>query len=410
VLELLRASGHASAKSLRRRDRRSPVVLLRSFRDDGLTVVEVDVEKQNERELEQTIAVQAMRFGPFITIGRPGELRRGTAARDYFRMDAWQDSARQWMSDARLIVIVLGETPGLEWELRTALLDGHAGKLIMVAPPSFKGGDAHRRWQSAAATFADTPWQAAAEQADLSNALAVVLAPDGRILIIEALRRERNRLELAFNIAAWSLLSRAVERLPISLAPPADQQRAASEDVIVSSELAELKNLARSGEPNAQYRYAAKLWNGDEIPKDEAAAVVWFRKAAQQRDADAENMLGIAYAAGRGVPQDHSEAAAWYRKSAKRGTSVAQYNLAACLENGKGAEKDEAEAAYWYGKAAESGDADAMLRLGRMLENGRGVKRNARAALDWYRRATKAGNTAALEDERRLSGAKPRSS
>jgi hypothetical protein len=39
--------------------------------------------------------------------------------------------------------------------------------------------------------------------------------------------------------------------------------------------------------------------------------VLWFRKAANQGDADSQYMLGRAYSAGEAVPQDHAEAYFW---------------------------------------------------------------------------------------------------
>jgi uncharacterized protein len=42
----------------------------------------------------------------------------------------------------------------------------------------------------------------------------------------------------------------------------------------------------------------------------------WYRKAADQRDARAQNNLGLAYANGRGVSQDYIEAYKWFNGAA----------------------------------------------------------------------------------------------
>ena len=55
------------------------------------------------------------------------------------------------------------------------------------------------------------------------------------------------------------------------------------------------------------------------VKQDHAEAVRWYRKAAEQGDADAQCMLGVAYENGRGVKQDASEAVWWYRKAAEQG-------------------------------------------------------------------------------------------
>ena len=48
--------------------------------------------------------------------------------------------------------------------------------------------------------------------------------------------------------------------------------------------------------------------NGKGVPQDYAEAVKWYRRAAEQGDAYAQNNLGLMYANGKGVPQDYAEA------------------------------------------------------------------------------------------------------
>ena len=44
----------------------------------------------------------------------------------------------------------------------------------------------------------------------------------------------------------------------------------------------------------------------------------WWRKAAEQGEASAQEELGTAYFFGDGVQRDHSEAAKWFRKAAEQ--------------------------------------------------------------------------------------------
>ena len=62
------------------------------------------------------------------------------------------------------------------------------------------------------------------------------------------------------------------------------------------------------------------------------------------------------YEQGKGVPQDYKEAAKWYRKSAEQGDADAQDKLGLMYYNGQGVPKDYKEAVKWYTKAAEQGD------------------------------------------------------
>ena len=67
--------------------------------------------------------------------------------------------------------------------------------------------------------------------------------------------------------------------------------------------------------------------NGEGVVRDPKKAAEWYRKAAEQGYAEAQNNLGLLYAGGRGVAKDEAKAVEWYRKAAKQGHEAAQYNL-----------------------------------------------------------------------------------
>ena len=50
-------------------------------------------------------------------------------------------------------------------------------------------------------------------------------------------------------------------------------------------------------------------------------------RSAEQGDVTAQFDLGLMYATGEGVPQDSVEAVAWYRKAAEQESAAAQNNL-----------------------------------------------------------------------------------
>lgn len=81
-------------------------------------------------------------------------------------------------------------------------------------------------------------------------------------------------------------------------------------------------------------------------------AVKWYRKAAAQGDAEAQNYLGTCYAQGEGVPKDMVEAVKWSRKAADQGYADAQYNLGFAYAQGKGAQKDTVEAYEFFNLAS----------------------------------------------------------
>jgi TonB family protein len=139
---------------------------------------------------------------------------------------------------------------------------------------------------------------------------------------------------------------------------------------------------------------------GRGVAKDDAEAVKWYRRAADQSDARAQNHLGHMHADGRGIAKDDAEAVKWYRKAAEQGLAAAQYNLGLHYAEGRGLEKDDAEAVKWYRKAAEGRHATAAKHLGDMYARGLGVRMDSSEAEKWYRIAAALGDReAALTGE-----------
>lgn len=88
-------------------------------------------------------------------------------------------------------------------------------------------------------------------------------------------------------------------------------------------------------------------------------AAEWYRKAAEQGDAEAQFNLGNAYDTGEGVPKDLGKAIEWYRKAAEQGNAKAQNNMGAAYHDGEGVPKDLVRAHMWFNLAAASGEDGA---------------------------------------------------
>ncbi len=91
-----------------------------------------------------------------------------------------------------------------------------------------------------------------------------------------------------------------------------------------------------------------------QVEQDDAEAVKWFRKAAQQGLADAQFQLGAMYDKGRGVKQDAAEAVEWFRKAAEQGFADAQLGLGAMYERGRGVKQDRVETYAWWNLAVKT--------------------------------------------------------
>jgi TPR repeat protein len=144
----------------------------------------------------------------------------------------------------------------------------------------------------------------------------------------------------------------------------------------------------------AQHRLGFCYQNGEGVEQDEAEAVKWYRKAAEQGHSQAQINLGICYDNGQGVEEERTEAMKWYRKAAEQGHSEAQFNLGICYDND--VEMDVAEAVKWYREAAEQGHSQAQFCLGSAYKFGEGVDKDEAEAVKWYRKAAEQGTRPAI--------------
>ena len=142
-------------------------------------------------------------------------------------------------------------------------------------------------------------------------------------------------------------------------------------------------------------------------PQNDALAVEWWRKAADQGYAQAQSNLGVMYREGRGgLPQSDALAVEWYRKAADQGYAEAQYNLGVMYELGQGGlPQSDALAVEWWRKAAHQGEALAQYNLGAAYANGQGVPQNFPEALRWQSQSTCSRRRAGGCDRSDRSGA-----
>ena len=112
------------------------------------------------------------------------------------------------------------------------------------------------------------------------------------------------------------LLSAAVFQLPA-------QQNEADRKV-----LAEIRAGADKGDAKAQYELGGAFFSGTlGVAKNKAEAVKWYRKAAEQKVADAQYNLGVCYDSGEGVAKDQVEAYKWWLLAAGQGNDDAKHNM-----------------------------------------------------------------------------------
>ncbi len=102
------------------------------------------------------------------------------------------------------------------------------------------------------------------------------------------------------------------------------------------------------------------------MPQDYAAAVSWYRKAADHDDVRAQSNLGLMYDKGQGVLQDYAAAARWYREAADKGDPLGQINLGLMYEYGYGVPEDLVRAHMWFNLAAAGENQTAVALRDKM--------------------------------------------
>jgi len=150
-----------------------------------------------------------------------------------------------------------------------------------------------------------------------------------------------------------------------------------------------LRRAAEGGSVEAQTDYGELQLHSETTMHEHtragtpAEAAVWFRLAAEQGGARAQTHLGTLYANGRGVPRDPAVAFAWFKRAAEQGNPRGQYNVGVALELGDGVKRDLQASKTWYQRAALQGDERAMLNLALLLIGGRPSARDLEEAYAW---------------------------
>lgn len=212
-----------NADALLATDQRPATLFLRSFRDDTLELPSLQslrgLGHGKSIRFEEAFASLFGEIGPLIAIGEPGEsLPKIGAAKTYFSDDEWQDAVLGWMQRCRLIVLAVGPTPAVTWELSQILRNGHLTKLILVVPPGRRvpywkfwlrrtvREDREARVRLLLDSFSGTPWAPDVHSIDWDRTIVAHTHADGRFVAIAARRPVDVDYQMAFVLAFYGML------------------------------------------------------------------------------------------------------------------------------------------------------------------------------------------------------------
>jgi len=133
------------ARLLVQRPGEGPVLLLRSFEDEAMrdprpvSLLQFRYEEGLARALRQ--------LGPVITVGRPGDtLGFAGAARLYVPDTHWRQAIQYLVAHSAAVVIVVGRTEGLWWEIETSLSTAPRDRLLLFFPAVTKSSSTQSLW------------------------------------------------------------------------------------------------------------------------------------------------------------------------------------------------------------------------------------------------------------------------
>jgi hypothetical protein len=130
-------------------DPRKPVLFLRSFSDDQISLSKAKIPWLQRfvdpgavvGTLEELLVSEYADVGPVIAIGKPSDdpddLPPLGAARQYCQGTEWQEMVRSLMQASALIVVGVGQSAGLAWEITTIRAGNLLTKTVFVFPPDF---------------------------------------------------------------------------------------------------------------------------------------------------------------------------------------------------------------------------------------------------------------------------------
>jgi len=181
-----------------------PVLLyLRAFDDDPRRLSAGDFGRRSVTEifsfrarvsLEEVVARELNRHGLVVAIAEPGTtmlfLPLG-ASRRHVSQQAWQQAVRSGMHEAALIIITVGMTEGLLWEVATATRQGLLDRVLFIVPPN-ADDEIRARWHACARVIAVAGGPTLTLPVDPASAVVVRVGVDGVHQAVVADRRDEH--------------------------------------------------------------------------------------------------------------------------------------------------------------------------------------------------------------------------
>lgn len=154
---------------------------------------------------------------------------------------------------------------------------------------------------------------------------------------------------------------------------------------------AELEQIARQGDPHAQYLMGLLFRDDGLLVPDAEQAKRWLELSAQELP-DAQYALGKLYLSDDPDIHDPAKGLYWLQQAANGGHEYAAYRLVKEYLAGENISRDTVKAAAYLEQAAEQANPYAQYLLGKLCLMGEGVPRNENEAQHWFSVAAQNGH------------------
>lgn len=154
---------------------------------------------------------------------------------------------------------------------------------------------------------------------------------------------------------------------------------------------AELEQIARQGDPHAQYLMGLLFRDGGLLVPDAEQAKHWLKLSAQELP-DAQYALGKLYLSDDPNIHDPAKGLYWLHQAADSGHEYAAYRLGKEYLAGENISRDTVKAAAYLRQAAEQSNPYAQYLLGKLYLTGEGIPRNENEAQYWFSVAAQNGH------------------
>ena len=162
----------------------------------------------------------------------------------------------------------------------------------------------------------------------------------------------------------------------------------------------DLLKKAEEGDAEAQYTLGDMYYDGRYVPQDYVKATEWYRKAAEQKDAELQKSsasrnfsstdvvdIQDMFCGGLYGPKYNNKTVEFYKKAAEKKNPYAQVMLGVLYEQGQGVPQNYYTAVKWFKKAAEQGNVFGQVAIGTLYLEGELVRKDYYKALVWYTKA-----------------------